>query len=590
MLSKKMTVSLMSLITIIALAFAVSPAMADNIGIDLRYDEAENVDGRHIDVTIEFSETVALASVQAAEIAITVVYDDFTTKTGTLMGKDATAGTRGLTDDTDTTLDETGLSQVYQKDIDPSTAGGQYDGKTFTFRILSKLLLRKGLAADGTADANQTIGTTKVYVSVPAGISGLNPGHTHMTGATPVHALNASPRVLDIPIRTVASTMDRDTPQVVSIQRLRPGSQTVVAAFQEAAVTGPFQVRIVLSETPHEPNKFHEKIDVANGEKSGFVVGTPFARHGALYTADPDSDGPLQIGDPDPGKTIRPHPVEGRYNHDGVITAAFGDTGTVGTNEYAPLIDAPEGLDEVHVPLPTGTTDEYWQCRITISPHRRATSVTIKIKEFRDAETPPSFYYPHQVDRKPNGREQLHLPVALEQFDLQDGRQVKLPHTEKAKITYANSTPGHYILATNKAGSHIKYYYHEDTSTPPRENRSLEQTPAELLYNVRQSTALPNLETFLINNGTIHLVSYDGTKYKAGDAYISEVMWGTDAIRTLYVTATGLRSVMEPPLLLRLRKICGDCGSMKRTRHRRRRILRTAIMRGQRVRLARSLT
>ena len=35
------------------------------------------------------------------------------------------------------------------------------------------------------------------------------------------------------------------------------------------------------------------------------------------------------------------------------------------------------------------------------------------------------------------------------------------------------------------------------------------------------------LETFLANNGTIDLVAYDGTA--AGAAYISEVMWGTDA-------------------------------------------------------------
>ena len=38
---------------------------------------------------------------------------------------------------------------------------------------------------------------------------------------------------------------------------------------------------------------------------------------------------------------------------------------------------------------------------------------------------------------------------------------------------------------------------------------------------------LPNLETFFVNSGIVHLVSY-GT-HAAGDAYISEVMWGTDA-------------------------------------------------------------
>ena len=65
MLSKKMTFSLMSLITLLAFAFAVTPAMADpkaehptglqhgglvkghaHFSTTLSYDEAENVDGR----------------------------------------------------------------------------------------------------------------------------------------------------------------------------------------------------------------------------------------------------------------------------------------------------------------------------------------------------------------------------------------------------------------------------------------------------------------------------------------------------------------------------------------------------------------
>ena len=81
MLSKKMTFSLMSLNHNIAY-FAVSPAMAAPVsiplglrmaacgghahfGTTLSYDEAENVDGRQVDVTIEFGKVVSLAAVQA---------------------------------------------------------------------------------------------------------------------------------------------------------------------------------------------------------------------------------------------------------------------------------------------------------------------------------------------------------------------------------------------------------------------------------------------------------------------------------------------------------------------------------------------
>ena len=273
MLSKKMTFSLMSLITLLAFAFAVPSAMADIIGVTLSYDEAENVDGREVDVTIAFNHEVAITEVQAAPIGITVVYDDFTTVTGILTGTDESGSiTPGLADATATTLDEQGLSQVYQKDMDPSTPGGQYDGKTFTFKILSGT--NTAIPRADPVASPAVAGATRVYVNLPAppvdpwtGIKALDPAHVELAGA----------KTLDIPLRTVAADQDRETPAVVSIQRLRPGSQTVVAAFQEAAVTGPFTVRVVLSEAPANADKFAAKINVANATKSGYVIGTPFA-------------------------------------------------------------------------------------------------------------------------------------------------------------------------------------------------------------------------------------------------------------------------------------------------------------------------
>ena len=311
MLSKKMTFSLMSLITIIALSFSVSPAMADpkadhpsalahgdlaeghaHFSTTLSYDEAENVDGRQVDVTIEFGKVVALAAVQSKSITVTVVLDDFSSIDYIVINNIAVGNPQGDlvgvpgTTDVDVTkvgpARSTGFGPVMQKDIDLSTALGQFDGKTFTFTIPSDdtetpeypfaILPR----ADNptTADVVETgAAANKIYVSIPSGIPSLDPADAD----TSAH------QTLDIDLRTVAATQDRDTPAVVSIQRLRPGSQTVVAAFQEAAVTGPFTVRVVLSETPFEPAKFAGKINVTNGIKSGFVIGTPFVRHGGLY-------------------------------------------------------------------------------------------------------------------------------------------------------------------------------------------------------------------------------------------------------------------------------------------------------------------
>ena len=134
-----------------------------------------------------------------------------------------------------------------QKDIDPSTAGDQSDGKTFTFTIPADELLRAGFASESRRDPNtlevdERVSANKIYVSIPSGIPSLDPADAD----TSAH------QTLAIDLRTVAAAQDRDTPAVVSIQRLRPGSQTVVAAFQEAAVTGPFTVRVVLSETPDD--------------------------------------------------------------------------------------------------------------------------------------------------------------------------------------------------------------------------------------------------------------------------------------------------------------------------------------------------
>ena len=75
-----------------------------------------------------------------------------------------------------------------------------------------------------------------------------------------------------------------DTPRVVSIQRLRPGSQTVTSAFQEQVIpAAPFDVRIVLTEHPNgialdkTPDvNAKNLVEVQNGVPSNLVVGTLF--------------------------------------------------------------------------------------------------------------------------------------------------------------------------------------------------------------------------------------------------------------------------------------------------------------------------
>ena len=73
-------------------------------------------------------------------------------------------------------------------------------------------------------------------------------------------------------------------PESGFIQRLRPGSQTVVAAFQEEIITdASFDVRFVLTEghSEYDGDKTADEnakllIEVENGVPSNLVVGTTF--------------------------------------------------------------------------------------------------------------------------------------------------------------------------------------------------------------------------------------------------------------------------------------------------------------------------
>ena len=165
MLSKKMAFSLTSLITILALAFVVSSAMADivvapalgahaHFAVELSYDEAENVDGRQVDITITFDQVVSLADVQGELITVTVVTDNFES-TDYIVTGDTAAGAAFVVpvdfdpEDTLPTSRIAGFGPVMQKDIDLSTADGQYDGQTFTFTIPEDVLPRAGLDGVG---------------------------------------------------------------------------------------------------------------------------------------------------------------------------------------------------------------------------------------------------------------------------------------------------------------------------------------------------------------------------------------------------------------------------------------------------------
>ena len=107
----------------------------------------------------------------------------------------------------------------------------------------------------------------KVIIEIPAGIETSTDPTVLATDGTDTSECGVS-----LCSHTITLSEDPvDTagvPTVVSIQRLRPGSQTVVRAFQEERIAAePFNVRIVLTELPNgidlaDVNNF---IEVENG-------------------------------------------------------------------------------------------------------------------------------------------------------------------------------------------------------------------------------------------------------------------------------------------------------------------------------------
>ena len=493
MLSKKMAVSLTSLITIFALAFAVPSVMAGDFDVKIM--------GPAVVTYTDAAEAIPVFNlmVEGAQALPTTLTAD--------PGSDADNPVNTITVDA---YDEngfsiaktdgipTGITSITDLPVSSTTA----TDPVYPMRTAKKRQLRVVL----TADANTSIAS--FVITIPA-------------FETPDNRVGDDDDMSKEVKHTITIDMaaPASTPKVVSIQRLRPGSQTVVAAFQEAAVSGEFHVRIVLTEKhpglaagPNDEKLRKDLMVVEGGEPSGLVIGQPFPWHGGT-----DTD-----GDRVAANTIIPNPIEGMYEHGGTADTI-----------YAPLGGVPAGvMGSGNVPLPSGDDDMYHQYRVTITPYARSTEVKISLKGFNDGELPrPYVYAPVDVANKPNGREQLRLDVVQSTDPRAPGFELALPDPEDAKIP----ADGFYLLVRDKEGSGIDYSEIKDAADQDKvENVAAKQTPVQLKYNVRASTDLPNLETFLVNNGTIELVAYGdrqgvNTTLVAGDIYISEIMWGSDA-------------------------------------------------------------
>ena len=259
---------------------------------------------------------------------------------------------------------------------------------------------------DDTNYATRTGTVRQLRVNIPVAINGdrvarvvITVPKTATTDPT-VPAADSMSKVVHHTITLTELPMGNSSrPQVVSIQRLRPSTQTVTSAFKEAEVTGAFDVRIVLTEKPYDFKL--DTINVDGGTASNLVHGTPFSMLRTIAN--------------DAGTTYRPHPSEGQYEHN----IAGVPPGVVGSG---------------NVPIPSGTDNMYHQYRVTITPYQGVGMVKISIKTFHDGALPSqNVYTPMNVAHKPNGREQLRLAVGRIAIPLETGIPLSLPNNEVAQ-------------------------------------------------------------------------------------------------------------------------------------------------------------
>ena len=270
MLSNKMTVSLMSLITILAFAFVASTAMAGD-PFDTGISAVDVMEGGDIEIEysttaqvimVNFGEIITNGEFEAEDIVITPILRDGGTGA-------AIAGT--ISD------------------------GSPNNGKNFNVALATA----QDFTAD-TDDANRPNATTtvKLHILVKAdAVTKLGDPTTKNKVATKtINLVRPEPG-------TDGATVD---PDVVSITRAVPISHPGGATFVEETVTGTFQVKIVLTEKPNgglAADKVADRIkalDVKGGKVTNVVAGIPFARvgAGATTTAPPLSEGDYTGTDP----------------------------------------------------------------------------------------------------------------------------------------------------------------------------------------------------------------------------------------------------------------------------------------------------
>ena len=457
MLSNKMTFSLMSLITILALGLIASPAFALKVTPKLsddKHDDVSVADGHQVlatTLTVKFAFDQPVQELSDADYRAAFVVVG---EAGVDIPDAGTATYNAANTELTVTLEGT---VVLDKSATIHMLADQFTSIT-------------------TGEKNPAASITLNYVKIEP-----NTGNTEGT--------------------TTGANEVPESPKVVSITRAVPVSLPRASSFEEKTVSGPFQVKIVLTEKPNgglASDKAADRIaalNISGGKITNVAIGVEFAR---VETA---------------GSEIPP-PIEGNYRDD----------------SNPPVLD----IDEV--PTPTGRDAKYYPFLATIEPDGSKDKVIVSVKDFTDmvrargegttAIRAGKYEYPGDKAAT-NGREKLEVPVEKAITTAKPGMSVGIPN---GTIIPA----GGYLVVVRDDG--------DGANEAEKSSESLiihpgDRTATDLAgsgrsvvkqsYNVVPVDLKYNLEGFLIRGGTIDLITKTDTSVK-----ISEIMWATDGGKT----------------------------------------------------------
>ena len=172
------------------------------------------------------------------------------------------------------------------------------------------------------------------------------------------------------------------------------------------------------------------------------------------------------------------------------------------------------GLGEL-VPDATGRDDMLHPYVVTITPKYPAgkADIVLKIGAWEDTTLPISNkYVPPATDAE--------FDEGVTKLTIKVGKEVLKPGTAGTEVVLGKEhfipKDGYLVVVDDAAGSAVINPGGAKDAPP------VTRSPAGQEYNVHSSKSLPNLEGFLLNGGTIDVVS-------PLDLTITEIMWGTDA-------------------------------------------------------------